>query len=521
MKNVLLITTDQQRADSIGAYGNPVCRTPHLDALAASGTRYTMAHTQNPFCQPARATILTSTMPSTHGVTANGRDLPLEEERRAVSTAFGAAGYRTALFGKAHFASIFPMYPTGRVESAEGSARVPEDWFGPYFGFEHVEMILFGHNMRMAPILGSWNWCFGPPPMGLHYARHLYRDGDAQGGERLRLMGPEASGATYDKTQTWASSLPEEDHPTTWVADRAVSWLGDLEDDEPFFAWVSFTDPHHPFDPPAPWSGMYTAADVAECLPEIRPEEFDTKPGLHRVWSQGGGAGSPFEWANPGGAGLSPQQLATMIAGYYALVSQCDNAIGRVLAALEASGRAEDTLVIATTDHGEYLGDHQMIFKGPLHYDGLVRVPLIVAGPGVAAGAVCDDPVGTIDLAPTALAFALAEGTEAVPEHMEGAVLPGVAGTPLGTREHVLTEDDFDIVVEIPIRTLTTRHHRINRYEAIPGQGELYDLDEDPAEFVNRWDDPAYAALKSDLLATLSDVVNPNPKRSPKVGIVG
>src|SRR5438105_727242 len=141
MMNVLLITTDQQRADSIGAYGNPVCRTPHLDTLAAAGTRYTACRTQNPYCQPSRATILTGTYPSTHGVTSNGIDLPATAVDDSVASRFGEAGWRTALFGKAHFASTYPMLPTGRLESVEGSAAMPEDWFGPYFGFEHVELL--------------------------------------------------------------------------------------------------------------------------------------------------------------------------------------------------------------------------------------------------------------------------------------------------------------------------------------------------------------------------------------------
>ena len=219
--NVLLITTDQQRADSIGAYGNPVCATPNLDRLAADGTRFTAARTQHMLCQPSRATIATGTYPSTHGVTCNGIDLPEHWADKTISAHLGRAGHETAIFGKAHFASVYPFVPTGRLESVEGSAYMPEDWTGPYFGFEHAELILFGHNMRMAPLQGNWNWCFGPAPMGLHYGRYLFRDGPERGRERLAQMQPEWGGGTYDHTQTWVSSLPEEDHPTTWVADRA------------------------------------------------------------------------------------------------------------------------------------------------------------------------------------------------------------------------------------------------------------------------------------------------------------
>ena len=509
--NLLLVTTDQQRADSIGAYGNPVCRTPNLDRLAAQGTRFTGARTQNPYCQPSRATILTGTYPSTHGVSCNGIDLPDDAAAGSVARLLGAAGFRTGIIGKAHFASIYPMVPTGKLESVEGSASMPEDWTGPYAGFDHAELILFGHMLRMAPMMGRWNWCFGPPPLGLHYARWLFRDGPEAGRERLALMQPEAAGATWDHTQTWKNALPEEHHPTTWVADRAIEWLrGAAAPGKPFFGWVSFTDPHHPMDPPRPWCDLYDEADVAEVLPEQRDEEFDTKPAIHRLWSQGA-RGREMEWANPGGATLTHEELARMTAGYYGMVSQLDYAVGRVLGCLDELGVADDTLVVMTTDHGELLGDHQMIFKGPLHYEGLLRVPLIVRGAGFEPGAVIDDPVGTIDLAPT---FLRAAGVP-VPEAMEGVPLQELG------RDHVLTEDDHQILFRLPLRTITTRRWKLTRYEAQEGVGELYDLVDDPGEFVNRWDDPAAKAEKDDLLALLDEVMNHEPRVIAPVGVVG
>jgi arylsulfatase A-like enzyme len=507
--NVLLITTDQQRADSIGAYGNTVCQTPNLDQLAAEGTRFAAARTQHMLCQPARATILTGTYPSTHGVTCNGIDLPEHWAEHSIASAFGGAGYETALFGKAHFASVFPLVPTGRLESVEGSALMPDGWTGPYFGFDYVQLILFGHNMRMAPLQGNWNWCFGPAPMGLHYGRWLYRDGPERGRERIAQMQPEAAGRTWDHTQTWASALPEVDHPTTWVAERAIDWLRGV--DGPFFGWVSFTDPHHPMDAPSPWSSMYSRDDVGEMLPVEHPEEFDDKPPIHRIWTQGN-RGGLFEFANPGGAKYTRDELAGITAGYYGMVSQLDHQIGRVLAVLDERGLRDDTLVIASTDHGEFLGHHQMIFKGPIHYDDLLRVPLIVRGAGFGAQEVRDDPVGTIDLAPTALAAA----GIAVPEHMEGADLHDTSG-----REHTLTENDFDIVLTLRLRTLSTRDWKVTRYEDNVGVGELYSLEDDPEELVNRWDDPGCRSIRDELLTALDDTMNHDVHSEPKVGIVG
>src|SRR5882724_4093721 len=133
--NVLLVTTDQQRADTIGAYGSRLEATPNLDRLAAAGVRFDACRTQNPYCQPSRATILTGTYPSTHGVTSNGIDLPADAVDHALPTLLGVAGYRTALVGKAHFASTYPVLPTGKLESVEGSALMDPEWRGPYFGF--------------------------------------------------------------------------------------------------------------------------------------------------------------------------------------------------------------------------------------------------------------------------------------------------------------------------------------------------------------------------------------------------
>ena len=506
--NILLITTDQQRADSLGSYGNKVCQTPNLDRLAAQGTRFTACRCQNPYCQPSRATMLTGTYPSTHGATAVGVDLPDDMMQRTVAARFADHGYRTAMFGNAHLASAFPRFPTRNIESVEGSALVVPEWHGPYAGFEHAELVLFGHNLRLAPAMGMWNWAFGPPPFGLHYARWLFRDGDLAGRERLRLLQPEAAKQKWPAVQTWHSALPEEDHSTTWIADRAIDWLRTVEG--PFMAWVSFCDPHHPMDPPAPWSGMYTAADVAPLLPKPKPGELEGKPPIHKAWATGF-RGTAYESANPGGASLKPEQLAVMIAGYYGMVSMLDANIGRVLEALEARGLSGETMVIMSSDHGDLLGDHRMLFKGPVHYDGLLRVPLIVRGGPYEAAQVVDDPVGLVDLAPTMLDAA---GLP-VPEWMEGRPLDRLP------REHVVTENDHDAAFKLSVRTLTTSRYKLTRYVDREGTGELYDLQEDPGETVNLWEAKGTLKLRSELQAELDGATNRRVRSEPKVSLAG
>ena len=506
--NILLITTDQQRADSLGVYGNAVCQTPNLDRLASQGTYFTAARCQNPYCQPSRATILTGTYPSTHGVTTLGVDLPGDMMERSVSAQLKASGFLTAVFGKAHFASAFPIFPTRKIESVEGSAAVEPGWSGPYAGFDHAELILFGHNIRLAPAMGSWNWCFGPPPFGLHYAHFLYRDGDQRGRDRLRLMQPESARQKWESIQTWHSALPQEDHSTTWIADRAVEWLGKV--DGPFFAWVSFPDPHHPMDPPAPWSTMYSPLDIEPSKAGFVPGELRGKPQIQAAWA-GGLRGTPFEWANPGGAVRTREELAIMTAAYYGMVSLIDDQVARILGALDERGMAGETLVIFTSDHGELLGDHGQLFKGPVHYEGLLRVPLLVRGGSFEAGASVSEPVGLVDLAPTMLSAA----GLAVPDWMEGRSLLD------GPRDHVLTENDHEAGFRISLRTLTTKRYKITRYVGHEGVGELYDLEEDPHERVNLWGSPDFWKLQSELLARLDEAKTRHVRAEPKVSLIG
>jgi arylsulfatase len=202
------------------------------------------------------------------------------------------------------------------------------------------------------------------------------------------------------------------------------------------------------------------------------------------------------------------------------MVAQLDHAVGRVLVALAETGQADDTLVIVTTDHGELLGDHQMLFKGPLHYDGLLRVPLIIssaadpASAGTSGASIVAAPVGTIDLVPTILELA----GMAIPAHVDGRSLRPFLLGPHEPREWVLTENDHEMGMTLHLRTITTDRYVLTRYDTMAGIGELYDHAVDPGEFENRWDDPSYASIRSDLLALLGDVANPHPRRLPNTG---
>lgn len=467
--NVLLITTDQQRADTLGAYGSKLGATPNLDRLAGQGSVFDAAFTQHPYCQPARWSILTGQHPRTHGVWTNGIDPTERQVADAFSTRAAAEGIHTAFIGKAHFATNGVLVP-GRspyMEAAPNALKMPEGWQGPYMGFEHAELVELGH----------YPTGFGPWPLGLHYGKWLARDGRLKALQRFAKAGPwSALPPKRSGPQTWNCALPEELHPTTWIADRTIHELRRSKD-KPFFMWCSFADPHHPFDPPAPWCYRYDPADMV--LPRRDREELRGKPKIQRTFSEG--VSSLAAALNPPGGKISDRALAEVMAAYYGMVAQLDHNIGRILGELAALGLEDDTLVVFTTDHGELLGDHSMLLKGPFHYDGVVKTPLILKGPKIPVAKRIDAPVGTIDLVPT-----LEELTGvAAGSRVEGeSLLPILKGR--GDRDAVLCENDHQIWFNTHVQTIVTREWKLNIHRGQP-LGELYDRVNDPGEFRNLW----------------------------------
>ncbi|MEM9852066.1 MAG: sulfatase-like hydrolase/transferase [Pseudomonadota bacterium] len=488
--NILLVSSDQQRADCFGHMGRRI-KTPHLDHFATQGTRFQNAITPTVVCQPARASILTGQLCRTHGVHDNGIDLDPAIGERGFAGSLAAAGYQTAYFGKAHFSTFNNYAPTGTPECVASSGDYGLDWYGPYMGFNHVEMMLIGHN-----------W-FPPeaPPRGQHYERFFHADG--RGAEKMAAYWKNA-GDTQGAAQTWHSMLPEAWHNTPWTANRAIEWLRHGRvDDSPFCAWVSFPDPHHPFDCPEPWSRLHDPAEVD--LPKHRTRDFERRPWWHEAVVTAEPAGKK-EHAETRKAysRIPPQtdaQLGEIIANTYGQLALIDHHFGRMMQVLDELGLSENTYVIYISDHGDWLGDHGLILKGPMHYDGLLKVPLMVRGPGIAPGAVNTEPVSTLDLGATFCDWA---GTAPLlPQHGESLV-PVLAGE--ATREAALNEWQLlptRTGVALSLRTVRTRNAKLT-VDLISSAGEMYDLVADPDEMQNIFDDPAHGALRTRLEALLA-----------------
>ena len=435
-------------------------------------------------CQPARASILTGRLPYSNGVRDNGRNLDERFGTDGLGGMFSHAGYKTHFIGKAHFSTQETFHPTGRAECYHSTADFPADWGGPYFGFDTVELMLRPHH----------HCAWSEPPMTLHYENELNADG--RGGEHWTQAKVRLEPAT-SHFQAWRSALEAPWHSTAWIGDRTEALIDD-PGDRPVFAWVSFPDPHPPFLAPKPWCDAYHPGEV-----DIAPHpelDLDQRPWWHRAFIE-----SPVrrnlkrEHAQDGenwgqADDLTEPALRDITALYYGMIEAIDAELARLVDALEAKGRLDDTVIVFLSDHGEWLGDHGLLLKGPMLYDGLLRVPLVIAAPGMPKGQVVHDPVSTLDLRQT-----LADLCGLSVSADNGRSLIGVARGEEG-RDFALNEWEVDPTrsgIELDLRTVKSRRYRLS-VDLLSGAGELYDLDDDPFELANRFDDPSMTAIRNE-----------------------
>lgn len=509
-RNILFVTSDQQRFDSLGVTGSRTARTPTLDALARAGLLYERAHVQNVVCMPSRTTMLTGQHPLTHGVVANG--IPAPDDGPNVAALLHAHGYATSLIGKAHFDPH--LDPLLRFRENQLAAHGSQ---GPFRGFDHVELATHG------PIGGhhyaDWLWSEHPSEVA-GFGAVLTGDGGGETGAPEVKHNPIARGHYH----------------TDWIADRAIAHLGSLPPDRPFFCWVSFPDPHHPFDPPLDEVKRRAPDFRDRALPGGRPRSPDAvrarlarKPRHWLDWYDG-------RFRNPEGgpvtfrpAALTDDQLREIDAMIQVENELVDDAIGRILDFLAARGLDGDTDVFFTSDHGELQGDHGLLFKGPYHVTSLLQVPLLWRPAPRHASIVparIDGPVGLVDLAPTFLDLA---GVP-IPDAMQGVPLPTSRESGAGRERVLSTFDSQFAAVGMHLRTIfrdgllctaylpstSDRGGRFPFYErvwlrgsALPrydgSEGELYDLSRDPFQHENLWDDPAWRRKRDELVADLFD----------------
>ncbi len=443
--NILWICSDQQRFDTIGALGNPHVHTPNLDRLCAEGTAFDLAFCQSPICTPSRSSFLTGLYPSTVHGCRNGNDLWAEAAELVTVTLRDGSGYDCGLSGKLHLAGA----------SQRTEPRPRDD------GYRTFE---WSHSPR-----DEWG------------EDHAYR----------RWV--RAKGADLGELHAAAEPIPAEYHQTTFCTDRALEFMAE-ERDGPWLMSVNMFDPHPPFDPPADYRARFDKDRLPG--PWFRDSDLEAQARL---------AGVDFQTSPQHPDEFDGQEIH---AAYYAMIELVDENVGRMLDWLDERGERENTLVIFTSDHGEALGDHGLVLKGCRFYEGLVRVPLIISMPGtVQAGRVSDALVELLDLTPTLLEAA---GLE-VPPRMQGrSLMPILTGqaSDRAHREFVRAEYYSALNSDVPGREeftgmyatmLRTRTHKIVNYHGLD-VGELFDLEADPREHKNLWDDPGSADLRFRLM---------------------
>lgn len=463
--NLLVIMADQWRHDWLGAAGTVGVSTPNADALAARGMRFTSACTNAAVCVPARLSLATGLEPERLGTLDNNAVLP--SWQATYYQRLRDHGYRTGVVGKLDLAksdsyngrrgdrpAVFRWGFTHPVE-AEGkmhAGRAPKGRpLGPY-GYWLEERGLFSRFTS-------------------DYAKRLGAMRGRSDGLRSRTGPPYAGDDLYRDSVLPADAV--EDH---WIGQRAAEWVLDVPDDFPWHLFVSFVGPHDPFDPPAAWADRFRHAQV----PDPVPPATSGKPGNV----------SRGEWQ------LSGEQVVVARRQYSAAVALIDEQVGRILDAVEQRGFGENTVVALTSDHGEMLGDLGL-FQKSVPYEAAMRVPLIIAGPGVRPG-VSDALVELADLNPTLCEFA---GLDAQPGIDARSVLPLLTSDDPGPHRTVtLCSEQHYLAIRSAAGKYVKNTHT-HPLTAPDDPDEVYDLAADPAERHNLLlEDPQRAAAIRDAL---------------------
>lgn len=439
--NILLVTTDQQRHDTVGPAAPDFLRTPHLDHLSREGVRFESAYADCPVCVPSRVALMTGKTVETHGMTGNGDTSEVMGREGTLPSRLRALGYQTAAIGKMHFS---PQ----RARHGFDEMLLPADYY--------QEMSRQGH---------------APQPM-----RH---------------------GLGQNELYPGMATVPEALTLTSWIAERCVDYIRERRDPTaPFFLWCSFSKPHPPLDPPEPYFSMYADSPIPEpvygdwCEGDRCPEAFAR---FRERWSLDL---------------VPPEVIRAARAAYYGLITQVDYNLGRVFAALQDVGLFDDTLIVFTSDHGEYLGDHRTGAKTFFH-EPSAHVPFILRMPknwdDRRHGTTVDSVVCHADVLPTLVAaaggepppdvdgqdlIALARGQLEAPRRY----LVGMAGTPRPPEYLAITDGRWKYI-----------------WYPEGGTEQLFDLGSDPRELTDLATDPAYehrmAELRGELVSRQGELV--------------
>jgi arylsulfatase A-like enzyme len=492
VRNILFIMCDQLRWDYLSCTGHPHLHTPNIDALAARGVRFSRAYVQSPVCGASRMSFYTGRYVQSHGATWNG--FPLKVGELTLGDYLRPLGVRTVLVGKTHMrADIEGMQRLGIDPRSIIGVRVSECGFDPYERDDGLHGV--GPDGRYDP----------QPP---RYNAYLNEKGYA-GDNPWHDWANAAQGEGNALASGWAmrharkpARVKEEDSETPYMTRRAMDFMTQAGE-EPWCLHLSYIKPHWPYIAPAPYNDMYGPSHV---LPVVRSQAERADP--HPVFSA-------FMQQRPSQAFSRDEVREAVIPVYMGLIKQIDDQLGRLFAFMNGRGLFENTLIVFTSDHGDYLGDHWMGEKDLFH-EPSVKVPLIVYDPSAEAdrarGTVCDALVEAIDLAPTFL-DALGSDPAGQSHRLEGrSLVPFLHGREPGSwRSFVISEYDYALPVGAKLgveprdaRLFMVADKRWKYVHAIGFRPMLYDLETDPNEFRDLGADPAFEPVRQRFGAALA-----------------
>ncbi len=482
IRNILFVMCDQLRADYLSCYGHPRLHTPHIDALAARGVRFDRAYCQSPICGPSRMSFYTGRYMFSHGASWN--HYPLRADERTMGDWLRPLGRRVALVGKTHMAADRAGMARLGVDPASGAgALAAECGFEPYERDDGLHP-----DASVDPALAYNEYLRARGHAGPNPWRSAANSVAGPGGEALD--------GWYWGHSRGAALVAEEDSETAYMTDRAMRFVEEAGD-APWLLHLSYIKPHWPYVAPEPYASMYGPEDI---LPPVRREAERADP--HPVYAAFMRHRDSRVFARPGAR-------ETIVPAYMGLVRQIDDHVGRLMAFLEERRLLDETMVVFTSDHGDYLGDHWLGEKDLFH-EPSIRLPMIVADPRPEAdatrGTADARPVEAIDLLPT---FVEAAGGEVQPHWMEGrSLLPLLRGeAAAGWRDAAFCESDWSgraARADLGLEPWNARAFMVRtaRWKYILHQAfrpQLFDLEADPEEFVDLGESPAHAGVRAEL----------------------
>ncbi len=477
-KNILFIMYDQLRHDYLSCAGHKTLHTPHMDRLAAMGVRFANTYVQSPVCGASRMSFYTGRYVSSHGAAWNG--FPLKVGEMTLGDHLREIGVDSWLIGKTHMRVDHKgMERLGISRKGIIGARVAQCGFDVWEREDGLQAI--GPDGRYDPEPSPYNAYLKAKGYSGENPWHDHANA-------AEIDGEIASGWLMQHASLPAN-IAEEDSETPWLTSRVLAFLHSDAASRPWMAHLSFIKPHWPYIVPAPYHKMYGHNAIQPV--NRAPAELDN---MHPVYAA-------FH-NNPIGQAFSRDKVReTVIPAYMGLIKQCDDQLGRLLDQLETSGRMQDTMIVLTSDHGDYLGDHWLGEKDLFHAPS-VKVPLIIYDPSADAtrGTVVDDLVEAIDLAPT---FVEAMGGTPAKHILEGrSLMPFLRGETPDWRQYVVSEYDYSstpVRGRLGVSTADARLFMIadQRYTFMHAEGGfspmLFDRKTDPDEQVDLGINPEQA----------------------------